>query len=77
MPKKICLICGSEPVQFKWTNLFSNGDSLIEVDLSNYCIRCGNIRIKTLEEIRKEKPDRFIFFMVPEEKTFIRHMVNK
>lgn len=62
-----CLMCDSDTVPFRRTNLLLNGNSLIEVDLSGYCLRCGNIRIRTLREICKEGVNKLILFLLPEE----------
>lgn len=63
-----CIMCGKKVNGFRWINLFQNKNSLIEVNLSSYCLRCGNIRIKTLRRIYKTDPEKLLTIFLPEEK---------
>ncbi|NOZ82159.1 MAG: hypothetical protein GXO63_03370 [Candidatus Micrarchaeota archaeon] len=43
-----CVSCGDNVVGFRWVNLIRNGDGLFQVNLSSYCLRCGNKRSEVL-----------------------------
>lgn len=64
-----CIMCGEKAVQFRWTNLFLNRNSLIEVDFSSYCLRCGDQRRRTLRKIHKEN-NKSTSVLLPEEKIY-------
>lgn len=64
-----CMLCDSDAVSFRWTSLISDGRSLIEIDFSSYCLRCGHVRMKTLHEIHNESPEKFALYILPEEKS--------
>ncbi len=66
-----CMLCGSDAVPFRWTTLMLDGSSLVEIDFSRYCLRCGELRLRTLREVHSEKPARFALFLLPEEKAVI------
>ncbi len=49
----VCVSCGGFRVGFDWKSLLNNGSSVVEVNLSPYCLDCGLRRLRVLRRTLK------------------------